>query len=229
MSVRHHSEYMRIALQLAQQGRCTVSPNPMVGCVIVKNNQIIGEGFHSYSGGPHAEIMALQQAGSNAQGAIAYITLEPCCHYGKTPPCTDALLQAGITHIVVACLDPNPLVAGKGLQQLQSAGMHVELGVGEEEAKRLNEIFFHYIRNQRPFVIAKWAMSLDGKTVTQPHDTRDISCLASHQASHQIRQQVDAILIGANTAIHDDPLLTVRHTIDHAPLLKHPHLLYLIK
>jgi diaminohydroxyphosphoribosylaminopyrimidine deaminase/5-amino-6-(5-phosphoribosylamino)uracil reductase len=221
MSAFNHHHYMSLALQLAQQGRTTVSPNPMVGCVIVKNNGIVGQGFHQAAGQPHAEVNALQAAQTNAQGATAYITLEPCCHQGRTPPCTKALVQAGIKKVFVACLDPNPLVAGKGIEILRSAGMAVELGLCEAEATRLNEFFFHYIRCKRPFVIAKWAMSLDGKTTTHQQDSRHISCAESQAFSHQTRQQVDAILIGAKTAMQDNPLLTVRLTTNET-VPKHP-------
>jgi diaminohydroxyphosphoribosylaminopyrimidine deaminase/5-amino-6-(5-phosphoribosylamino)uracil reductase len=207
-----HSHYMKLALDLAERGRGNVSPNPMVGCVLVKNNEIVGQGYHQQAGGPHAEIIALQQAGAQAQGASAYVTLEPCCHHGKTPPCTDALIQAGVKTVFAACLDPNPLVAGKGLEQLQNAGIETELGLHEKQASALNEIFFHFIRNKTPFVIAKWAMSLDGKTATHAEDSRDISCAQSREFSHQTRQAVDAILIGSKTAILDNPQLTVRHT-----------------
>jgi len=217
-----HSDYMLLALLLAEGGRFTVSPNPMVGCVLVKHKQIVGEGFHLQAGGPHAEIMALQLAGSKAQGATAYVTLEPCCHYGRTPPCTQALIQAGIKEIFISSLDPNPLVAGKGIDLLRAAGITVHEGLMKAEATQLNEIFFHYIQSKRPFVIAKWAMSLDGKTATHQLDTNDISCPHSQQHSHQTRQQVDAILIGANTAIHDDPLLTVRHASTHSTYVKQP-------
>lgn len=213
------SDYMNLALKLAEYGRYTVSPNPMVGCVIVKDDVIVGKGYHQQAGGPHAEIAALQQAGDLARGATAYVTLEPCCHYGKTPPCTQALIKAGIKKVITACKDPNPLVAGKGLEELIAAGIEVESGVCEAEATTLNEIFFHFIRTQQPFVIAKWAMSLDGKTVTHKEDDRNISCQQSRAYAHQIRQQVDAILIGSATALHDDPQLTARHT---AELIKQP-------
>lgn len=205
-------QYMSHALQLAEQGRLTVTPNPMVGCVIVKNGQIIGTGFHKQAGLAHAEVIALQQAGDQAKAATAYVSLEPCCHHGRTPPCVEAIIQAGIKKVYAACLDPNPLVSGKGIQALQAAGIETEVGLCETEAIRLNEIFFHYMRHQQPFVIAKWAMSLDGKTITHPQDTRNISCEDARLASHQIRQQVDAIVIGAKTALQDDPLLTVRIT-----------------
>lgn len=219
MNATSHLDYMRLALQLAERGRFTVSPNPMVGCVIVKDYRIVGEGFHQHAGEAHAEIVALQHAGNEAQNATAYVTLEPCSHYGRTPPCVDALIRAGIKQVYAACVDPNPLVAGKGIAALEAAGIEVHIGLCEAEAKQLNQIFFHYIQHKRPFVIAKWAMSLDGKTITHPSDNRQISCEQSLYSSHQIRQQVDALLIGARTAIQDDPLLTVRYT---SQILKHP-------
>ncbi len=202
--------YMAQALELAQKGRDTVSPNPMVGCLLVKKDQVIGQGWHRRAGEPHAEMMALREAGTAAIGATAYVTLEPCCHFGRTPPCIDALIQAGVTAVYLACLDPNPLVAGKGMQALQAAGLEVKAGLLEVEAKQLNEVFFHYIQKRRPFVLAKWAMSLDGRTTTHPDDSRQISCPESHQHTHHIRRQVDAILVGAQTAIHDNPQLTAR-------------------
>jgi diaminohydroxyphosphoribosylaminopyrimidine deaminase/5-amino-6-(5-phosphoribosylamino)uracil reductase len=214
-----HQHYMTMALDLAQKGRLTVSPNPMVGCVIVKNDQVIGQGFHARAGEAHAEIHALTEAGINAQDATAYVTLEPCCHHGRTPPCTEALINAGIKEIYIACLDPNPLVAGKGVKALEQAGIRVHVGLRETEAKKLNDIFFHYITQQKPFVIAKWAMSFDGKTSVNANDDKKISNSDSHQHAHGIRQQVDAILIGANTALHDDPLLTVRL---NEPVAKQP-------
>lgn len=213
--VSSHHQYMQLALQLAEKGRFTVSPNPMVGCVIVKNNQIVGEGYHQRAGGAHAEIHALQKAGDQTKDAILYVTLEPCCHYGKTPPCIHALIQAQIKKVYVACMDPNPLVAGKGIESLRLAGIEVECGLLENEATELNQIFFHYITHQRPFVIAKWAMSLDGKTITHPHDSRSISSHSSQIDSHHLRKQVDAILVGGKTALHDDPLLTVRYEHHH--------------
>lgn len=214
-------QYMTQALQLAEQGRLTVTPNPMVGCVIVKDDEIIGSGYHQRAGDAHAEVIALQQAGDLANGATAYVTLEPCCHYGSTPPCTQALIAARIKKVFIASLDPNPLVCGKGIKALKNAGIEIELGICENEAIQLNEIFFHYMHYRTPFVIAKWAMSLDGKTITHLQDSPQISCNDSQLATHQLRQQVDAIVIGANTAIHDDPLLTVRlisHIVIKQPL-----------
>lgn len=205
-----HLDYMKLALQLAERGRSTVSPNPMVGCVIVKNNQIIGQGFHQRAGDAHAEIHALNAAGAEARDATAYVTLEPCCHFGRTPPCTQALIKAGIKKVVIACGDTNSLVGGKGIDELKAAGIEIETGLCESEAKQLNEIFFHYIKYKRPFVIAKWAMSLDGKIATHPNDSRQISNKAATEQVHQTRQRVDAILVGANTARQDNPLLTAR-------------------
>lgn len=210
MNTITHLGYMTLALKLAQRGRSTTSPNPMVGCVIVKNNQMVGLGFHERVGMAHAEINALQEAGNHALDATAYVTLEPCCHTGNTGPCTQAIIQAGIKKVYVASTDPNPMVYGKGITTLQSHGIEVEVGLCETQAKKLNEIYFHYITHQRPFVIAKWAMSLDGKTITHYKDNRKISGTESHYSSHELRNQVDAILIGSQTAIKDDPLLTVR-------------------
>jgi len=205
-----HQNYMQRALKLAEQGRYTASPNPMVGCLIVKQDKIIGEGFHLRTGEAHAEVHALKQAGGQANGATAYITMEPCCHHGKTPPCTDALIQAGIKKAVIAIEDPNPLVAGKGIAALKKAGINVETGIEKNTARQLNEIFFHYMKYRTPFVISKWAMSLDGKIVTAAEDSRIISSAASQHDVHLLRSQVDAILIGSRTAKNDNPLLTVR-------------------
>jgi diaminohydroxyphosphoribosylaminopyrimidine deaminase / 5-amino-6-(5-phosphoribosylamino)uracil reductase len=203
-------QYMLSALELAAMGEYTVSPNPMVGCVIVKNNQIIGKGFHQHFGGEHAEVIALKDAGSDAVGADMYVTLEPCSHYGKKPPCVNPIIASGIKRVFIACIDLNPLVCGMGVNILKSKGIDVIIGLCENEAKQLNEIFFHYIQYQKPFIIAKWAMSIDGKTVTHPEDNRQISGVESHTHLHYLRQKVDAILIGAGTAKYDDPLLTSR-------------------
>lgn len=210
MHITSHHDFMLLALQLAERGRLTVSPNPMVGCVIVKNNDIVGQGFHERAGFAHAEIHALSEAKEAAKGATAYITLEPCCHYGKTPPCVDALIQAGIKKIYVACFDPNPLVAGKGIDSLRAAGIEVEVGLCEQEAKKINESFFHFIIHKRPFVIAKWAMSLDGKMYVHEGDSRQISGMESHTHTHSLRQMVDTILVGSKTAQLDNPQLTAR-------------------
>ena len=209
--ITNHINYMNLALSLAERGRHSVSPNPMVGCVIVKDGNIIGQGFHERAGEAHAEIIALRQAGSEAKGADMYVTLEPCCHYGRTPPCTNAIIQAGIKKVYAACIDPHHLMAGKGIATLTAAGVEVETSLRQQEAEKLNEFFFHYIRHKKPFVTAKWAMSLDGKTCAHQHDTANISCDQSRQQAHQIRQYVDAILVGANTARIDNPQLTARY------------------
>lgn len=203
-------DYMSYALQLAERGRFSVSPNPMVGCVIVKDQHIVGEGYHQCAGEAHAEVFALQQAGSQAAGSTLYVTLEPCCFYGRTPACTTLLLSSGVKKIYVATIDPNPQVAGKGIELLRANGIEVEVGLCEAAAKQQNEIFFHYMTYQRPFVIAKWAMSLDGKMVTAATDNKQISGAEAKQLTYQLRQQVDAILVGANTVREDDPELTVR-------------------
>lgn len=202
--------YMQLALKLAK--RASPNPNPKVGCIIVNHGEIVGRGFHRQAGGPHAEVLALQQAKQSAQGATAFVTLEPCCHIGKTPACTKALIEAGIKTVVVACEDPNPLVSGKGIAELKAHGVNVEVGLCAQQALAINKVFFHFITHKKPFVTAKWAMSLDGKTRTAVNDSKDISCSESRKHAHRFRAQVDAILIGANTAREDNPLLTVRHT-----------------
>lgn len=211
MNKATHHDYMSQALTLAQKGRFSVSPNPMVGCVLVKNHRVIGEGFHRQAGGPHAEIVALKAASEDTKGATAYVTLEPCCHVGRTAPCILSLIEAGIKEVYVACKDPNPLVSGNGIQALRAANIDVHVGLLEEKAIHLNKIFFHHIQHKRPFVIAKWAMSLDGKTITHDNDSRAISSDAAQQFSHALRHEVDAILIGAETARRDNPSLTARY------------------
>ena len=202
--------YMQRALQLAEQGRYCASPNPMVGCVIVKENNIVGEGWHQGPGTDHAEVMALKRAGADAKDADIYINLEPCCHYGRTPPCADALIQAGVKQIFAAMQDPNPVVAGKGFAKLQHAGIQIQTGIMANSAKKLNKHFLHFIQKRRPFVITKWAMSLDGKTQTTEADNKQISNTLSQQHVHLSRCQADAILIGVNTALADNPELTTR-------------------
>lgn len=219
MNTSQHATYLSLALELASKGRGTVSPNPMVGCIIVKNNEIIGRGYHQFAGGPHAEVIALQQAGCDAHDATVYVTLEPCCHYGRTPPCTQALIAAGVREVYVCCLDPNEKVSGKGIAALESAGIPVVVGLLKQEAFALNEIFFHYMSHKKPFVIAKWAMSLDGKTTVNQADDKAISSRASQKITHDIRQEVDAVLVGANTVLSDDPQLTSRNNInDRQPI-----------
>lgn len=202
--------FMRYALELAARGRGRTSPNPMVGAVIVKNGQVIGEGWHQGAGLPHAEVEALANASEDVEGATLYVTLEPCCHHGKTPPCTTALMERKLGRVIVACTDPNPQVAGKGIETLRAAGIQVDVGLCEEEARRLNEFFFTFHEKGRPFVICKWAMTLDGKIATESGHSRWITNELSRAYVHELRAQVDAVMIGAGTVITDNPLLTVR-------------------
>jgi len=205
-----HKRLMQRALQLAEKGRYTCSPNPMVGCVIVRDGVIVGEGCHRRRGEAHAEINALAQAGDAAAGAIAYVSLEPCCHHGYTPPCIDALIAAKIGQVVISCLDPNAKVAGKGVLALQAAGIEVITGIEEAAGLALNHIFFHAVSTQRPYVIAKYAMSIDGKLATHNGDSKWLTGSLAREHVHQWRHRVDAILIGSGTVIQDDPQLTVR-------------------
>ena len=205
---------MTRALELAARGQGLVEPNPMVGCVLwcddVTESAMVGEGWHRCFGGPHAEIEALRAAGSRASGATMYVTLEPCCHQGKTPPCSEAIIKAGVRRVVVAMADPFPEVAGGGLTQLREAGIDVEVGLLEAEARTLNAPYLARVEHGRPWIIAKWAMTLDGKIATSDGDSRWISGEASRSVVHQLRGRVDAIMIGSNTARRDDPLLTAR-------------------
>lgn len=203
-------QVMLRALELAARGRGGVEPNPLVGCVVVREGRIVGRGWHQRFGGPHAEVEALADAGEQARGADLYVTLEPCCHHGKTPPCTQAILRAGVTRVVAAMADPFPQVAGGGLAELAAAGVRVEVGCCEAEAKRLNAPYLTLLGQGRPWVIAKWAMTLDGRIATRTGDSRWISSEASRTIVHQLRGRVDAILVGLGTAEADDPLLTAR-------------------
>ena len=202
--------YMRRALRLAKDGVGYVSPNPLVGCVIVNQGEVVGQGYHQRFGGPHAEVHALQDAGPRASGASLYVTLEPCCHTGKTPPCVEAIIAAGIGRVVIALRDPNPLVAGGGLARLHEAGIPANLGVCEAEARQLNEAFLKYVTTQRPFVTLKCAMTLDGKIATKTGASQWITGPKARQYVHQMRHAADAIVVGIGTVLHDDPLLTTR-------------------
>ncbi len=203
-------DYMKLALELAEKYRGKTSPNPLVGAVIVKNGKIIGKGAHQKAGESHAEVFALKEAGENSKNATMFVTLEPCCHHGKTPPCTEQIIAAGIRKVVIALQDPNPLVAGKGIARLRAAGIDVQIGQRQAEAQQQNEVFLHYIRTKTPFVIAKAALSLDGKIAATNGDSKWISNEISRQKVHQLRSFVDAILIGKNTFLKDDPSLNVR-------------------
>ncbi|MEX0446426.1 bifunctional diaminohydroxyphosphoribosylaminopyrimidine deaminase/5-amino-6-(5-phosphoribosylamino)uracil reductase RibD [Xenorhabdus sp. SGI246] len=202
--------YMSLALELACQGRFTTSPNPNVGCVIVKDDQIIGEGFHLRAGEPHAEVHALHMAGDKAKGATAYVTLEPCSHYGKTPPCADALIAAGISRVVVAMQDPNPQVAGRGLYKLQQAGIAVEHGLMMEQAEMLNKGFLKRMRTGFPYLQLKLGASLDGRTALASGESKWITSSEARQDVQKLRAQCSAILSSSATVLADDPSLTVR-------------------
>lgn len=198
------------ALALAQQARGRTSPNPLVGAVIVNGGKIVGEGYHQKAGGPHAEIHALQSAGANAKGGTLYVNLEPCCHTGRTPPCTEAIINAGINCIYAAHLDPNPIVSGKGIKQLAAAGIEVNVGLCAEAAEKLNEVFIKQMTTDYPFVILKIAMSLDGKIATSTGESEWITSPASRQKVHELRDEVDAIIVGIGTVLTDNPALTTR-------------------
>lgn len=202
---------MRRALELAARGTGQVSPSPLVGCVIVDaSGRIIGEGFYLYEGVTHAETLALEQAGERALGGTAYVSLEPHAHHGRTPPCTDALLEAGISRVVASIEDPNPQVSGKGFDHLRRAGLEVQTGLLAQEASRQNEKYIHFMRERRPFVHLKLASSLDGRTATRTGDSRWITNEDARRRVHLLRHEYDAILVGAGTALADDPLLTDR-------------------
>ena len=209
----HTSEdfkYMKRALDLAEKGCGFTSPNPMVGAVIVKDGRIIGEGFHEKYGQAHAERNALASCTESPEGATMYVTLEPCCHYGKQPPCTDAVIGAGISRVVIGSSDPNPLVSGKGFQILKSAGLEVSEGVMKDECDRLNEVFFHFITTGEPFVLMKYAMTMDGKIATCTGKSKWITGEAARKHVHSLRQRLSSIMVGVGTVIADDPLLTCR-------------------
>jgi diaminohydroxyphosphoribosylaminopyrimidine deaminase / 5-amino-6-(5-phosphoribosylamino)uracil reductase len=207
------NDYMVRALALAARGRGYVEPNPLVGAVVVRDGTIVGEGWHEKFGQAHAEVNALQQAGDRARGASLYVTLEPCCHFGKTPPCTEAVIGSGIRRVVVAMLDPFPQVAGRGVSRLREAGIVVEVGVGEAgdfSARQLNAPYLKHLRTGLPWVHAKWAMSLDGKIATRTRQSKWITGEAARQRVHELRGRMDAIIVGKGTVVADNPLLTAR-------------------
>jgi len=202
--------WMKRALHLAEKGKGRTSPNPMVGAILVKGGKMVGEGYHAKAGEAHAEIVALQQAGEEAEGAILYLNLEPCTHYGKTPPCVPQVIEAGVKRVVIGMEDPNPLVKGKGIEILRKAGLDVEVGILEKECRRLNEAFCKYILKKEPFVVLKVAATLDGKMATRNGDSKWISGEASRRFVHKLRDQVDGVLVGIGTVLKDNPMLTAR-------------------
>lgn len=201
---------MRIALEQAKKGLGEVSPNPAVGCVITKNNMVIATGYHRRFGGPHAEVMALEKAGKEARGATLYVSLEPCCHFGKTPPCTEAIIKSGIKEMVAAMADPNPANNGRGFKQLRKNKIRVISGILKKEAQELNKAFIERMKKKRPYISVKLAQSLDGKIATRTGKSKWISSKASRSMVHRLRKRHDAVMVGVNTVIRDDPLLNVR-------------------
>ncbi|MGD6845486.1 bifunctional diaminohydroxyphosphoribosylaminopyrimidine deaminase/5-amino-6-(5-phosphoribosylamino)uracil reductase RibD [Bacillus infantis] len=203
-------DYMDLALSLARKTIGQTSPNPCVGAVVVKDGQIAGMGAHLKAGTPHAEVHAIRMADALARGAEIYVTLEPCSHHGKTPPCADLIIESGIKRVVIASIDPNPVVAGRGIAKLQAAGIEVAVGIRREEAEEINSAFFHFMRTSRPYVTIKAAASFDGKTAAKTGDSQWITSPESREDVHRLRHEHDAILTGVNTVIHDNPQLTAR-------------------
>ncbi len=210
-------QWMKRALRLAEAGRGKTSPNPMVGAVLVKRGKPVGEGYHARAGEAHAEIVALRQAGKKARGAVLYVNLEPCTHYGRTPPCVPEVIKAGVKGVVIGMEDPNPVVNGKGIEALRKFGLEVDVGVLEKECRRLNEAFCKYILQREPFVILKVAATLDGKIATRDGDSKWISGETSRRFVHKMRGQVDGVLVGIGTILQDDPLLTARRKLGREP------------
>ena len=214
-------DYMARALFLAERGRGRTHPNPMVGAVVVsQEGVVIGQGFHERAGGPHAEVRALDMAGPRARGATLYCTLEPCCHVGRTPPCVDRIIEAGVRSVVAATEDPNPAVRGRGFAYLRAAGVDVQVGIRAELAVRLNQPFFTLMRERRPFVLLKAATSLDGCIASAPGRRTSLTGSAANRHAHRFRAEVDAIGVGAGTILADDPLLTVRGVYRERPLTR---------
>lgn len=211
---------MRLALSLAKKGEGMTSPNPAVGAVIVKAGRVVGRGYHMKAGGPHAEVLALASClgAKSARQATLYVTLEPCCHFGRTPPCVDAVISAGVKTVVVGMLDPNPLVAGGGIKRLEEAGIKVVLGVLEKECRALNGPFIKFITTGRPFFTVKLASSLDGRTAASTGDSKWITCIESRRLVHKVRKATDAVMVGSSTVMKDDPELTVRLVKGRDPL-----------
>jgi diaminohydroxyphosphoribosylaminopyrimidine deaminase/5-amino-6-(5-phosphoribosylamino)uracil reductase len=208
---QEHVDFMKHAITIAEKSRGQTTPNPFVGAVIVKNNIVIGEGRTQKTGSNHAEIQAIKKATKPVKGSTLYVTLEPCCHHGKTPPCTDTIIKAGITKVVIGIKDPNPLVAGKGIKQLKKAGIEVITGILKKEITKQNEIFLHFIQTKRPFVCMKIASSIDGKITAKKGKQTKLTGKKADKWVHTLRSQYNAIMVGTNTAIIDNPALTVRH------------------
>ena len=200
-------KYMHMALRLALRAKGKTSPNPMVGALVVKNGKVIGRGYHQKAGLPHAEVVALNEAGPAAQGATLYVTLEPCAHFGRTPPCVNRIMKSGIKKVIIGMVDPNPLNNGRGIKILQAHGIDIEAGVLEDKLKKINEVFLKYITTRTPFVTVKVAESLDGKIATKTGDSKWITSDKSRALAHRLRRNYDAIMVGVNTILRDNPRL----------------------
>ena len=217
-TLEFHHTMMRRCLELAQKAAGRTAPNPLVGAVIVQDGRIVGEGFHPKAGQPHAEIYALKEAGERARGGTLYVNLEPCNHYGRTPPCSEAVIRAGISQVIVGMVDPDLRVAGGGIDRLRQAGIDVRVGVEEDACQQLNEAFVHRIRRQRPFGILKYAMTLDGKIAATTGHSAWVTGSEARATVHQLRSICDAVIVGGNTVRQDNPLLTCHGVSDHNPL-----------
>lgn len=218
MPAENDRDYMLLALSLAERGRGATSPNPMVGAVVVRDGVIVGRGYHIRAGEDHAEVIALREAGERAKRATLYVTLEPCCHHGKTPPCSDAVIRGGITRVVAAMTDPNPKVCGGGFERLRQNGIEFEAGLLEDRARKLNETYIKYIQTGRPFVTLKLAMTLDGKIAARDGSSKWITGPEARKRVHLLRSWSDAVMVGSGTALADDPRLTVRDIEGRSPL-----------
>lgn len=213
-----NERFMNLAIELAKKGIGKVNPNPLVGAVIVKDGKIIGQGYHKRYGDGHAEVNAFKSINEDATGATMYVTLEPCAHYGKTPPCVDRIIENKISKVVIGMLDPNPLVSGKGIEKLKNAGIEVEVGILEEECKKINEVFIKYITTKKPFVVMKTAMSLDGKISTKTGESKWISSEEARLHVHTLRNKFSGIMVGINTVMKDNPELTCRIVEGNDPI-----------
>jgi len=206
--MRSHKKFIELALKLALKGKGTTSPNPMVGALVVKRSSIIGKGFHRKAGSEHAEVLAIKDAGTKAKGGTLYVTLEPCSHWGKTPPCTERIVEAGIRETIIGMKDPNPAV--DGYNELKFRGIKTKIGIFEKECRKINEPYIKWIKTKRPFVVVKAAMSLDGKIATRTGDSKYITGREARKYVHELRSEYDAVMVGSNTALKDNPQLTVR-------------------
>ncbi len=217
MSAINHTTIMKYAITLAKRSRNRTLPNPQVGAIVVKDDKIVGEGYHKKAGGPHAEVYAINSAGKRSKGGTLYVTLEPCSHYGRTPPCTDLIIKTGIKKVFVSMIDPNPLVSGKGVEILKSSGIDVEVGLLEEEARDLNEVYIKNVTRKMPYIIFKSAMTLDGRTATKNGDSKWVTSDVSRSIVHRLRSNVEGVMVGIGTVLKDNPSLTTHGIEDDCP------------